>query len=175
MTNKALHTAFLFAFTLLPLSLAGCGFSPIYSKHSTSSTHGYAVAAVLSQVDIGNIPDREGQILRNALIDRFYQDGRPDNHLYLLRVAPLKETLTDLDVTEDSDTTRAELYMTTTMSLIRRDTRDVLLERNLRSVTSYNILGSQFTTRISEQDAREAAIHDIARQIERQLSLYLKR
>ena len=174
MTHKVFNIAFLLI-VILPLSLTGCGFSPIYSKHESSSTHGYAVAAVLSQVDIGNIPDREGQILRNTLMDRFYQDGRPDNHLYLLSVAQLREAITDLDVTEDSDTTRAELYMQTTISLIRQDTKDVLLKRDIRSVTSYNILGSQFTTRVSEQDARESAIHDIARQIELQLSLYLKR
>ena len=49
------------------------------------------------------------------------------------------------------------------------------MERDLESIASFNVLGSEFGNRISEQATRENVLKDIARQIELQLSLYFKR
>lgn len=153
------------------LFLAACGFTPLYG---TAGDKGQ-VTAGLTDVYIDNIPDREGQYLRNALIDRFYLTGRPDNALYSLTVAPISESSADLDITKSSDATRAQLRLATRMLLTDRATGKLLLERNLTSITSYNVLQSQFTTRVSEQNARENALDDLARQIEQQLALYFRR
>ena len=161
---------FLTVFSLFVL--AACGFQPVYgvNKYTATGTEDY-----LARIDIANIPDREGQYLRNALIDRFYRDGRPADPLYRLSVRPVHETLVDLDITKSSDATRGQLRLDTGMSLTDARTGEILLERNLRSVTSYNILGSEFATRVSEDNARTNALDDIARQIELQLNLYFKR
>lgn len=150
--------------------LSACGFSPLYGQ-----AHDGNAPARLAQVAIGNIPDREGQILRNSLIDRFYRDGRPADPAYTLDVDPLREDLTDLDVTKSADATRGQLRLSTRITLHDAKTGDTLLERNLTSITSYNILLSQFTTRVSENNARENAVEDLARQIEQQLALYFRR
>src|SRR5690606_16052602 len=55
--------------SLATLVLAACGFSPVYGTLGQGQSA--AAEAYLSQVSIDNIPDREGQYLRNALIDRF--------------------------------------------------------------------------------------------------------
>jgi len=156
---------------IVGLQLSACGFTPLYGKAANDP----AIAAELNRVHIDNIPDREGQYLRNALIDRFYSDGRPDNSIYRLNIAPVLESLTDLDITKSSDATRAQLRLTSRMVLFERATGKVLLERNLNSITSYNILQSQFTTRVSEDNARLNALDDLARQIEQQLALYFRR
>ena len=61
--------------------------------------------------------------------------------------------------------------------MVLRDTASgrEILRRKLTAITSYNILQSQFTTRVSENDARNSALNDLARQIETQMSLYLRR
>lgn len=159
-----LRTFFLAFLLSLPFILAACGFTPMYGKND--------VMTALDMIAIENIPNREGQFLRNALVDRFYRHGRPSNFAYLLKIEPLEENLTDLDITKNSSATRAQLRMSTTMSLLDRMTGDTLIERPLTAVTSYNVLQSQFTTRVSEQDARDAAISELARQIETQLALY---
>lgn len=154
------------------LSLSACGFTPLYG---TGGKAGAPVAADLGSVYIENIPDREGQYLRNALIDRFYLSGRPDNAFYSLTVAPVQESLTDLDITKSSDATRAQLRLATVMILRDRGAGQILLERKLTSITSYNVLQSQFTTRVSESNARQNALDDLARQVEQQLALYFRR
>ena len=161
-------------FLLLSLSLlAACGFSPVYGN--LGSDKDYGQEDLLSYVAIAEIKDREGQFLRNALIDRFYRHGRPTNPQFNLVISEIVETLRDLDITESSDATRGQLKLTTTMQLLDAKTGEELIARKLRSTTSYNILSSEFTNRVSEQNTRENALNDLARQIELQLNLYFKR
>lgn len=154
------------------LLIASCGFEPVYGTMGSKNT---TVEAGLEQVDIAIIPDREGQYLRNALIDRFYRYTRPQNPKYNLVVAPVTERLIDLDITKDSDATRGQLRLTTSLRLVNIETQETVLTRGLQSISSYNILGSEFATRVTEENARQNTLDDLARQIELQIGLYLKR
>ena len=132
------------------------------------------VEEYLQQTEISNIPNREGQYLRNQLINQFYRSGRPAHPRYALMVSPVREIERDLDITIDSDTTRGQLRLTTTMTLVDKQTGKTLLNRPLRSIASFNIIESEFANRVSEQDTRENLLKDLARQIEEQLALYFK-
>lgn len=151
------------------LFLTACGFTPMYGSE------GQNAAAGLDKVEIATIPDEEGVFLRNALIDRFYQNGYPASPAYRLEISRIAEQERDLDITIESEATRKQVYLTTTLNLIDKSAGKSVLTRNLTAITSYNVLGTQFTTRISESDAREAALNDLARQIELQTALYLKK
>ncbi len=155
----------------LILLTACAGFHPVYGVNKFTAV---GVEQALSQVKIDNIPDREGQFLRNALITRFYRDGRPDNPLYTLAVTPITESAQNLDVTIDSEATRGQLRLSTSIALKDNQNGEVILNRKLRSIASYNILSSEFTNRVSEQNARENTLNDLARQIEEQLALHFK-
>ncbi|MEM7650500.1 MAG: LPS assembly lipoprotein LptE [Pseudomonadota bacterium] len=159
-------------FTMALLFLASCGFHPVYGVNKYTAV---GVEEKLAQTQIGSIPDREGQYLRNALIDRFYRSGRPANPRYSLTISEITESLRGLDVTIDSDTTRGQLALFTSIQLIDKSTNEKLIERNLKSIASYNIIASEFANRVSEQNSRENALNDLARQIEEQLALYFKR
>ncbi|MFN3700776.1 MAG: LPS assembly lipoprotein LptE [Alphaproteobacteria bacterium] len=161
-----------FAFIITALILAACGFTPVYGTLGTSKEYGQE--DLLSYIQIENIPDREGQFLRNALIDRFYRSSRPHNPQFRLSVSKLQETRRNLDITETADATRGQLVIKTTMQLSDFQTGEVLLTRDLQSVASFNILGSEFATRGSVQSNRENALDNLARQIETQTMLYLK-
>jgi LPS-assembly lipoprotein len=152
------------------LSLAACGFSPLYSTH-----HNAGVKSSFDSVYIDNIPDWEGQYLRNALIDRLYSHGRPANPAYTLTISKPQAERRDLDITKTSSATRAQLRIETGMALKDNATGVTVLTRKLIAITSYNILQSQFTTRVSENDTRRSALDDIARQVEQQLALYFNR
>lgn len=161
-----------FPLLLVILLVSACGFHPVYGVNKYTAVGG---ETKLAQTYIDNIPDREGLYLRNALIDRFYRDGRPINPAYTLKVEPVREYLVDLDITKSDDATRGQLRLTTTIVLVDDKTGEVLLNRGLQSITSYNILGSEFATRVSEDNTRLNALDDLARQIEQQLALYFKR
>lgn len=171
--KKAVNKPYLLIllFVICGLPLVSCGFHPVYGVNKYTAI---GVEQYLEQVQIGNIPDREGQFLRNALIDRFYRNGRPANPKYNLSISDLSISSSDLDITIDSDTTRGRLTVTTSITLNDTDTKEELLSRNLRSTASYNILDSEYANRISEQNTLENIINDIARQIEEQLALRFK-
>lgn len=155
--------------TLLSLTiLSACGFAPVYGTGG-----GKQAEAALEQIAIGNIPDHEGQSLRNRLIDRFYRHGRPTDPLWTLEIAPLRERLSEIDITKDSDATRGQLRLETSFVLRERSSGKELLRQTARTTTGYNIVDSRFATRVTEEAARQNAIEDIARQIETRIALYI--
>ena len=154
------------------LVLGGCGFTPLYGGRSGTQ---HEVQGKLSDIRVENIPNREGQYLRNLLIDRFFAENRQADATYSLTFTPVQENKYELDVTKNANATRAELRQTTTFNLKDVKTGKVLLSRNLMASTSYNVLSSQFTTRVSEDDARLNALDDLARQAEQQIVLYFER
>lgn len=162
-------------FKLLPLLLvlfvSACGFTPVYGTKENRQS----VNEVLNKVEIDLIPDREGQYLRNALIDRFYSNGYPENATFSLSVQPIKETISNFDLTFDSSATRRQLKLTSYMVLTDKKTGTDVLKRSLTAITSHNVLDSEFSTLVTEQSAREAALNDLARQIEQQIALFLNR
>jgi LPS-assembly lipoprotein len=160
---------------LLALALTGCGFEPMYGSYAPSATGQGSPESALSQVSIGNIPDAEGVYLRNLLIDRFYQNGYPSNPRYSLSFTKIQQSRSDLDITIESEATRRLLTVITIMKLTDTTTQQPVLDRTFKVVNSYDVIGSQFSTRIAEQDALEAALNDIARQVELQITLFLNR
>jgi LPS-assembly lipoprotein len=161
------------AVLLTLLTLSACGFTPMYGGGSSSGNN--AIQEKLNAIDIANIPNQEGQSLRNQLIDRFYHKGRPANINYTLSFTPLIITKTDLDLTKNASATRSQYRLSTTITLTDRKTGTALLERGLYASASYDILASRFTTRVSEKNAEQNAIADLARQIEQQIVLYFRR
>ncbi len=160
-------------FTIFILMMLGaCGFHPVYGVNKYSSV---GVEDKLAQIQIDNIVNREGQFLRNALIDRFYRAGRPRDARYILRIENLNENINRLDITKDADATRGRLRTTATMILRDNETGKVLIRRSLSAVASYNILSSEFTNRVSAQNTRENTLIDLARQTEQQIVLYFKK
>lgn len=158
--------------TLLSLlTLTACGFSPVYGTGSNTEQSTSAKAG-LSDISIAIIPDREGQFLRNALMDRFYTSGTPASAVYSLQIKPIQENIYNFDITIDSEATRRQLKLTTDMALIDNKTNKAVLTHKLLSIASHNVLESEFSTIVTEQNARENALNDLARQIERQLTLY---
>ncbi len=153
------------------LFLSACGFSPTYG----TATNSDAVKNNLDQIDIAIIPNREGQYLRNALIDRFYQSGTPTSPRYNLKIPKIIENVSDFDITIDSEATRRQLKLRATMTLIDKKSGKKVLSRKLRAITSYNVLESEFSTIVTEQSARDAALNDLARQAVRHISLYFSR
>lgn len=145
----------------------------MYSGASSSGSN--QIQSELNNIEIGNIPDQQGLQLRNHLIDRFYHNGRPQDAAYKLQFTPIMESKTDLDLTKNASVTRSQLSVATSMSLIDQKTGKSLLSRAFSSSASYDILDSRFTTRVSEDNAEQNAIEDLARQVEQQLVLYFHR
>lgn len=152
------------------LWLSACGFQPMYGSHAPATK-----AARESRVEIANIPDRDGQRLRNLLIDRLYLDGRPADAPYILAISPLKTDLTNLGIRRDATSTRAMLQISATMTLTERATNAKVLERQIRSVGGYNELDNQFATLVSERSVTDHMLEELSDSITTELALYFTR
>lgn len=157
----------------LPLGLAACGFEPMYATPDAATQK--SVKASYADIEIVNIPDREGQYLRNALIDRLYNQGRPADARYALEIEPLKRTLTNQAIQKDATYTRALMEYSTTMRLRDRKSGDVVvLERRQRALGSYNLLDNQFATISSRDSLNDHLLDELADSIQLALALHFK-
>jgi LPS-assembly lipoprotein len=164
-----LRAAALAAAVLLP---AACGFQPMYA--TPGSTAGQSVAARYADIEILNIPDRDGQYLRNALIDRIYVAGRPAAARYALEIMPLATTTTNQAVRKDATYTRALMEISTTLLLRDRQSGEVVLERPQRALGSYNLLDNQFATISSRDSLNERLLDELADSIQTALALHFR-
>lgn len=162
----------LFKKYLLPLALcgllAGCGFQPMYGKQSGSQT----VQDVHRNIRIENIPDRDGQYLRNMLLDRLNDDGRPADARYVLEVAPLQKEILNQLVRKDATYTRALMKISTTIRLVDTVTGKPVLERKLLSSGSYNLLDNQFATVVSRDSMTDNLLREMSDNIVTAVNLH---
>lgn len=149
------------------LSLAGCGFRPLYAPVLQQNG-----ASVLDDVWIETIRDANGVVLRNYLIDGFYNNGYPDRARYVLSVN-LEEYGRDVDVQKNDTTTRAQFVILAKYKLHDRVTNQTIDDSQARAVSGYNILLSQYTTLVSQNDARDRALREIADKIQTRVALVL--
>jgi LPS-assembly lipoprotein len=148
--------------------LSGCGFTPVYSGAS-----GAKVKHDLASIDIRPIKDRIGQRLRNRLIDIIYPAGRPTKPVYSLAII-LRESKQTLAVQKTDIATRANLTFTARFGLSRSGQSGTLLNGQSTSVTSYNILTSEFATLVAERNARDRAVRELSIEIANQLAIFLQ-
>ena len=146
----------------------------MYGTHSASQQKNEAGAS-MSDIEIAMIPDREGQILRNELVDDLYLRGTPQNPRYRMSFSQLSVNTRELDLTKNSEATRAQIIASVSFYLTDVETGEQVLSRAVKSVSSFNILPSEFATNVTEDNARDAALKDLARQIQLQLSLHFNR
>jgi LPS-assembly lipoprotein len=147
--------------------LSGCGFRPVYG--SAGSMGG--AAAQLSQVHIDTIPERNGQMLRNALIERMNVSGIPARPSHRL-VIGLKEEELDLGIRRDATVTRGQIKMTATYELVDTATQAIVSRGTARSISSYNVVESDFGTFVSRGDAQSRALQDLGDDIALRIALY---
>lgn len=158
---------------LAGLILSGCGFRPLYAPPQEDQS-GKSVYAfdLLKQIAIDNIPDREGQYLRNQLIQLMQPSGRGAETKYVLKVI-LRETKRDLAVKRSAIATRANLQIAGEFLLSPVDSAGTIESGTVFTSSGYNINQSEFQTLMAEKGARERALDDLAQQMRIRLAAVL--
>lgn len=141
------------------LMLTACGFQPVYSEQRNAS------AAALASIEISQIGDRRGQVLRTLLRTRLSPKGPTGRALYRLTVK-LTESKAELALRKDESATRANLTLTAAFVLERLPPYPPGIARgNSISTNSYNVLDSDYATLSAENDARNRALRTLAEEI----------
>ena len=166
-----LHRAIILTATLLVVS--SCGFRPLYAPPSEDvEQRGVYAFGEFRRVIIENIPDREGQYLRNELVRLLQPAGRSGEANYVLRVR-LTEVTQNLAVQKSAVATRANLRVTGDFTLAQINEEAEPFSDSASSSSGYNIFQSEFQTLMAEKGARERALDDLAQQIRIRLAGYL--
>lgn len=149
--------------------LSGCGFKPVYGVHSA----GQSPAAIqqFAAIDIPVLPNRLGQQMRNLLIDALHPSGAEGDYRYKLAVG-ITEAVVSLGLQENSTSTRGQVRITVKYSLTDAETGKTVLRETLRSSTGYNILINQFSSVLSQDDAEQQGLQQIADDMTLHLALY---
>lgn len=139
---------------------------------SDAGASGTSAAQALNQIDVKPIANREGQVLRNYLVQALNHNGRPTRPDYRLSVS-LRENISRLAIQSDSSATRANLAIRASYTLTDTATGEVTSRGATRVVTSFNILQDEFATLSSERSARDRALKQTSLDIRSRLVLAL--
>jgi LPS-assembly lipoprotein len=149
--------------------LAGCGFRPLYKQTGNTDT-----VKDFSQISIAQPEDRPSQQLRNFLLDALTPHGQPDRPLYRLEYR-LTESLGSVFVTRAEEVTRSNLQLSASVYLRDYQSGRALVSLSATSQASYNVTQADYANLVSEKNARERALRDVAEQIRLRLGNYFDR
>jgi LPS-assembly lipoprotein len=155
------------AFMMAPFFLSGCGFESLYATRNIEQS--------TPAIEIANIPDQDGQYLRNLLIDRLNAGGRPADPRYELKFTPLAKDTVNIGIRKDASATRAQVQVATQMRLIEKSSGKILLQRDLKTVGAYNLLDNQLATMSSQRYTTENILRELGDSAVTELDLYFRR
>jgi LPS-assembly lipoprotein len=157
----------------LALVLGGCGFQPVYMP--TASGKPGVAQRELATVNVPVIPERPGQLLRQALQERFSNDsGTPSAYDLNVSYSIAGEGIA---IEASSLATRIRLIGTATWTLLARDAkRTALTSGSARAIDGVNVFDSQYFASDLETEARQSSISEnIATQIATQLAIWFRK
>ncbi len=148
------------------ISLAGCGFQPVYGTQGSS----YATQELTAAIKISPIKDRVGQRIRNELIRQFTPDGEPVNAPYLMR---LQVSVSERKVFRRRDrekdrisvmvTVNYKLFDAATVESTDPDTPPVIIHADKAfAESSFNRFPSEFANIRARLDAENRAASEVA-------------
>ena len=130
----------------------------------------------LAAIDVGIIPDRPGQLLRQALLSRFERDSAGVPRRYDLAVG-FEIGGDGIAIRHDNVTTRIRLTGRADWTLRAQDaTRAIVATGNARATDAVNLFQEQyFAADLGSEAARQRIAEMVAEQITLQLTAFFHR
>jgi LPS-assembly lipoprotein len=150
------------------LSLAGCGYRPLYS----SGNDGRGVVASLSSISIQETESRAGQLVRNSLLSSIRPAGTAQDNLYKLVLNP---ELTQSTLVEQTlpGIKRVRLRLTVSYQLIETGSDSEVNSGKTFSAVSYDIIREPIADLQAESNATSRAAKEVAADIHTRLAAYM--
>jgi LPS-assembly lipoprotein len=136
--------------------LAACGFHPVYGPAADGKDS--PAAQALAEISVGLIPERSGQMLREALQERFERAGIASAKRYDLTVG-LGITSEQIAILQNSEATWVRMVGSATYNLISQDPgRATLTTGSARVEDGYNLYDQQYFDSDLESEAVQKRI-----------------
>ncbi len=157
----------------LGAGLSGCGFRPVYAPRAGLAT---GPQAVLGTIDVAIIPDRPGQLLRQALQERLDRGGLAEAKRYQLSVS-YNLAGVGVGIQTDTSVTRLRLISSANWTLRRLDPGQTFVANGTaRSLDGFNILDQQYFAADMENESADRRLAEaLADQVVLQIASYFAR
>jgi LPS-assembly lipoprotein len=154
--------------------VGACGFRPVYMP--TGSGRPGTATRELAAIEVGVIPDRPGQLLRQALQDRLEGSTTGVPRLYDLSV-DYSVPGEGLGIRQDNSVTRVRLTGRASWTLrAQTPQRPVVTTGSARVVDDYNVIDQQyFGADLENETAQRRIANAVADQIALQLAVFFRR
>ncbi len=163
------RAAVVLATLLLAPALAGCGYQSLYGSGFTEDG---SVADKLRAVDIGTIPGRVGQVVRNEMIFKTTGGRDAATPKYRLEIA-LRESAQSQLVNLQGDAKGQIFGLDADFKLVSSDDQHVILESKANSRAAYQNAVSTFANLRARRDAEDRAAKMVADSIRTQVAAFL--
>lgn len=149
------------------LSLGACGFRPLYGEGGATKED-RRILQELPRVFIESLPDRHGQLLRNALMDRLQAKGAADAAYRLqIQLTPQER---ELLIAKDATAKRGKLVLIADWKLFDISNDAMIASGQAQSSASYNILDAQYATLAARENAYARGVEPLADAVLRDLA-----
>jgi LPS-assembly lipoprotein len=152
----------------LPLSLAGCGWTPLYADGEAAD-----VDPELRAIRVAPIAERVGQRLAMALRESLNPAGIQTPQRYLLRIT-LQVVRIDLGVQTQGLGTRGRVDIYATYYLTDTKTNAQVTADTIHLAESFDILANEYSNVVAEEDARVRAVEELRRDLISRLTVIMK-
>lgn len=147
------------------LFLSACGFRPLYTSSSSNCSVSYPLK-------IATISDRNGQILRNYLVDLLIPAGASPKPKYTLEIK-LNEAIIGTGIQRDETTSRKQVTFTAEI-ILRNNCWKVIYRHCTRTVNSFAVLSENYySDSIAENYAKKEDLRVLAEKIKLLVSAYI--
>lgn len=143
-------------------SLVGCGFHPLYTPYNGRHNTSYPIK-------IAVIADRDGQILRNSLVDLLTPEGAPPHPRYFLDVN-LTKTISSTAINKDESTNRKQALLTAIFTLKDMKTNKILYQHTATAINSFSVISQNY---YSDLTAQQYAVREAAQLLAENISLLI--
>lgn len=151
------------ALLILPLGLAGCGFTPLYAQRDVSMK--------LAAIEVIAPEGRTGYLIRQHLDDAFAKDrGAAPAYRMDLRLA---EARYPRGVRIDNVATRYEYVLTANYTLVAQPSGAPAKRGSVRVELTYDSADQPYASISAQQDAQDRAAQEAARRIQLELAVWL--
>lgn len=152
--------------------VAACGFKPLYDQSGANDQIARQALIEMGKIKIERIPNREGQLFRNALIASINPRGEPSNPKYRLATS-LSHSVRSSGTSLDDDAARNQLVATGRFTL-NGDSLDAPILFTSKIHVGFLVGSDGYVNNVARQDALNNALEQMVADARLQLAILLR-
>ncbi len=153
----------------LAMSLAGCGFRPLYVPRAPQDWD-----PELAAISVSPIRDRSGQILELALRENLNPGGASVPARWRLDTG-VTVSRADLGLQRNATATSSEVTVNANFTMTDLSTGKVVYASGSRAIGDFDRLNDAYATQVAADDAQERALREVADEMALRIALFVRR